>query len=135
MILKMLTYSALLFSGLTKNSFYTARDDRHLKGLVSVHHIIPRQFRNHPVIKISKYEKMINQFKEQSEPQKIWITKKDKLEKLGKENYTNLYNWEIIYLEKSFKIKIQNSIQYEKYAIKCETQRLNGPITFDIKWK
>ena len=56
MIAKILTYSALLFCGLTKNNFYTVRDNRHLKELVSVHHIIPRQFRNHPVIQMSNYE-------------------------------------------------------------------------------
>ena len=56
MISRILTYSALLFSGLTKNNFYKIRDNRDLKGLVSVHHIVPRQFKNHPVIKLSKYE-------------------------------------------------------------------------------
>ena len=56
MIFKLLKYSTLLFFGLTRNNFYTIRDNRNLKGLVSVHHIIPKQFKNHPVIKISKYD-------------------------------------------------------------------------------
>ena len=56
MLINLLTYSALLHSGLIRKYFYRFRDDKYLKGLVSVHHIIPREFRNHDVIKISKYD-------------------------------------------------------------------------------
>ena len=51
-----MTYSGLLFSGLSRKDFYNARNKRNLNGLVEVHHIIPREFRYHPTILFSEYD-------------------------------------------------------------------------------
>ncbi len=56
MILKVFTYSALLFSGLSKKNFKSVKNRYNLKKLVDIHHIIPREFRYHPTIILSKYE-------------------------------------------------------------------------------
>lgn len=51
-----MTYSGLLFSGLSRNDFYNTRDKRNLKKLVEVHHIIPREFTYHPTVLFSEYD-------------------------------------------------------------------------------
>ena len=55
MIFKLLTYTSLLFCNVPKNTFKKEKVKRKLNGLVEIHHIIPRQFRNHPTIRLSKY--------------------------------------------------------------------------------
>ena len=49
-----LLITAMLFlpmKGITKQHFKNTRVKFELQGLVQIHHIIPRQFRNHPVLK------------------------------------------------------------------------------------
>jgi hypothetical protein len=55
MLLKLLTYSGLLFSGTPKNHFKKIRSRKDLHGLIDIHHIIPREFKCHPTIRFSKY--------------------------------------------------------------------------------
>lgn len=55
-MIKILTYSALLFSGKPKNYFKNYKNRFNLNELVELHHIIPRQFKKHPAILLSKYE-------------------------------------------------------------------------------
>jgi len=55
MMFKLLTYSGLLFSYVPKSTFRSTRTERNLQGLIDIHHIIPRQLRNHPTIVLSKY--------------------------------------------------------------------------------
>jgi len=56
MWLKLLTYSSLLFYNTPKCHFKKTRIKRNLKGLVDIHHIIPREFKKHPSVVISKYD-------------------------------------------------------------------------------
>lgn len=53
--MKIITYSCLLFSGFTKHKFKYYRKRFNLNNLVEIHHIIPRQHKNHPVIINTKY--------------------------------------------------------------------------------
>lgn len=53
--MKIITYSCLLFSGLTKSKFKYYRKRYKLNNLVEIHHLIPRQHKNHPVILNCKY--------------------------------------------------------------------------------
>lgn len=55
-MLKLLTYTRLLFSGSPKTRFQQVRKSRNLQGLVDIHHIIPKQCHNHPTIRMSKYD-------------------------------------------------------------------------------
>lgn len=55
-MLKLLTYTSLLFADKSKIFFRNARDRRNLKGLIEIHHIIPRQLKKHPTIIYSDYE-------------------------------------------------------------------------------
>ena len=48
--MKILTYSCLLFSGFTKSKFKSYRKRYKLNNLVEIHHLIPKQHKNHPVI-------------------------------------------------------------------------------------
>jgi len=56
MIIKLLTYSGLLLSGIPKSEFSSTKKNYNLQGLVNVHHIIPQQLRNHPTIRFSNYK-------------------------------------------------------------------------------
>ena len=56
MLLKLLTYSGLLFSGTPHRHFKRVRLNKDLSGLVDIHHIVPREFRRHPTIHLSKYD-------------------------------------------------------------------------------
>ena len=51
-----MTYSGVLFSGLSRNDFYNVRNKNNLKELVEVHHIVPRQFTYHPTVLLSNYD-------------------------------------------------------------------------------
>jgi len=51
-----MTYSGLLFSGLSRNDFRNTRNRRNLKELVDIHHIVPREFTYHPTILLSNYD-------------------------------------------------------------------------------
>lgn len=51
MWLLILTIVILPMKGITKQHFKSTRVKFELQGLVQIHHIIPRQFRNHPVVK------------------------------------------------------------------------------------
>lgn len=53
--MKIITYSCLLFSGFTKNKFKNYKKRFSLNNLVEIHHIIPRQHKNHPVLLNTKY--------------------------------------------------------------------------------
>jgi len=53
--MKIITYSCLLFSGFTKFKFKNYRKRFRLNNLVEIHHIIPRQHKNHPVLLDTKY--------------------------------------------------------------------------------
>ena len=53
---RLLTYSSLLFSGMPKRKFRYMREKKNLKGLIDIHHIIPREFKKHPSIIFSKYD-------------------------------------------------------------------------------
>jgi hypothetical protein len=53
---RLLTYSSLLFSGMPKRTFRNMREKKNLKGLLDIHHIIPREFKKHPTIVFSKYD-------------------------------------------------------------------------------
>ena len=53
--MKIITYSCLLFSGFSKHKFKQYRKRFNLNNLVEIHHIIPRQHKNHPVIINTKY--------------------------------------------------------------------------------
>lgn len=55
-MLKLLTYSCLLFSGKNRAYFKNARNRRSLQEKVQIHHIIPREFKRHPTILFSDYE-------------------------------------------------------------------------------
>ena len=55
-MLKILTYSCLLFSGKNRTYFRNVRNRRNLQELVQIHHIIPREFKRHPTIIFSEYE-------------------------------------------------------------------------------
>ena len=55
-MLKLLTYTGLLFSGIPKTRFQKFRQDRNLTGLVDIHHIIPNQCMNHPTIALGNYD-------------------------------------------------------------------------------
>ena len=56
MILKLMTYSGLLFSGLSKSDFRNTRNNKNLQGIVDIHHIIPQELRYHPTIVLSEYD-------------------------------------------------------------------------------
>ena len=56
MLIKIVTYSCLLFSGKSKQYFRRERERFNLKGYVDIHHIIPRQFKSHEVIQNCKYD-------------------------------------------------------------------------------
>ena len=55
MLLKLLTYSGLLFSGIPKRRFQNIRTRKNLNGLVDIHHIVPLEFRYHPTVLFSEY--------------------------------------------------------------------------------
>lgn len=55
-MLKLLTYSCLLFSGKNRAYFRDVRNRRSLQEKVQIHHIIPREFKRHPTIIFSNYE-------------------------------------------------------------------------------
>jgi len=55
-MLKLLTYSCLLFSGKNRAYFRDVRNRRSLQEKVQIHHIIPREFKRHPTIIFSDYE-------------------------------------------------------------------------------
>jgi hypothetical protein len=55
MLFKLLTYSGLLFTGLSRKDFCNTRNKKDLRGLVEIHHIIPQEFRYHPTIIVSNY--------------------------------------------------------------------------------
>ena len=55
-MLRLLTYTGLLFSGLKHYDFRIIRNQRKLKGFVDIHHIVPQEFRYHPTIKLSNYD-------------------------------------------------------------------------------
>ena len=55
MLIKLLTYSGLLFSGTPKNHFKKLRIRKELSGLIDIHHIVPKEFKRHPTIRFSKY--------------------------------------------------------------------------------
>lgn len=50
-----IVYMSLLFSGKNHQYFRQARTKRGLTDIVQIHHIIPREFRNHPTIIESRY--------------------------------------------------------------------------------
>jgi hypothetical protein len=52
----LLIYSLFLNTDLSKADFKRAKKRFNLHGLVEIHHIIPRQFKNHPTIKFSNYD-------------------------------------------------------------------------------
>lgn len=54
-MIKLLTYTALIFSGFSKNYFKNIKNRYNLREKVEIHHIIPREFKNHPTIKYSNY--------------------------------------------------------------------------------
>ena len=54
-MIKYLTYTCLLFSGKNHQYFRNIRTRCGLTDLVQIHHIIPREFRNHPAIIDSGY--------------------------------------------------------------------------------
>tara|TARA_B110001452_G_scaffold267462_1_gene277445 strand:- start:2036 stop:2434 length:399 start_codon:yes stop_codon:yes gene_type:complete len=56
MLLKLFTYSGLLFSGLSRSDFINVKNKRNLNELVDIHHIIPREFKYHPTILFSEYD-------------------------------------------------------------------------------
>ena len=56
MLFKILTYSSLLFFNTPKYHFKKTRIKKNLKGLVDIHHIIPREFKKHPTILFSNYD-------------------------------------------------------------------------------
>lgn len=53
--MKIITYSSLIFSGLNINRFKYYKKRFKLTNLVEIHHIIPRQHTNHPIIIKTKY--------------------------------------------------------------------------------
>ncbi len=55
-ILKIITYSCLLFSQISKTKFKNYKNRFRLKDLVEIHHIIPRQYKKHEVILKTKYD-------------------------------------------------------------------------------
>ena len=55
-MLKLLTYTALLFSGKSKKYFQNTRARYNLKGLVEIHHIIPKSMKYHSTLLESNYE-------------------------------------------------------------------------------
>ena len=50
-----LLYKNLIFSGKTVYYFRQVKNKRNLNRLVEIHHIIPREFKNHPAIIYSDY--------------------------------------------------------------------------------
>ena len=52
----LLIYSGLLFSGLSRSNFKSIKKRYKLGDKVQIHHIIPREFKYHPVISFSEYE-------------------------------------------------------------------------------
>lgn len=50
MILLLTSVFVLPLEGITKQHFKDARCKYQLNGMVQIHHIIPRQFRNHPLL-------------------------------------------------------------------------------------
>jgi len=55
-MIKILCYASLLFSNVPRIKFQRLRNKKNLQGLVDIHHIIPKQCRNHPTIILSKYD-------------------------------------------------------------------------------
>lgn len=43
-------FAKLLFFGIPKTRFQHAKHRHNISGLVQIHHIVPRQFRNHPIV-------------------------------------------------------------------------------------
>jgi hypothetical protein len=54
--MKIITYSCLLFSGFTKHKFKSYKKRFNLNSLVEIHHLIPKQHKNHPVIQNLNYD-------------------------------------------------------------------------------
>jgi len=54
--MKIITYSCLLFSGFTKHKFKSYKKRFNLNSLVEIHHLIPKQHKNHPVILHLNYD-------------------------------------------------------------------------------
>lgn len=54
--MKIITYSCLLFSGFTKKKLKIYKKRFILHNLVEIHHIIPRQHKNHPVVLNTNYD-------------------------------------------------------------------------------
>ena len=52
----LLLYSLFFNTYIYKADFKQAKKKFNLSGLVEIHHIIPRQFKNHPTIKFSNYD-------------------------------------------------------------------------------
>jgi len=55
-MIKTIAYMSLLFSGKNHQYFRQQRHKRGLDDLVQIHHIIPKEFRNHPAIIYSDYD-------------------------------------------------------------------------------
>jgi hypothetical protein len=54
--MKIITYSCLLFSGFTKHKFKSYKKRFNLNSLVEIHHLIPKQHKNHPIIQNLNYD-------------------------------------------------------------------------------
>ena len=52
----LLLYSLFFNKNISKANFKQTKKKFNLDGLVEIHHIIPRQFKNHPTIKLSNYD-------------------------------------------------------------------------------
>ena len=55
-MIKILCYTSLLFSNTYRTKFQQVINEKNLKGLLDIHHIIPKQCKNHPTIIMSKYD-------------------------------------------------------------------------------
>ena len=55
-MIKILCYTSLLFCNIPRIKFQKVRQEKKLQGLVDIHHIIPKQCKNHPTIIMSQYD-------------------------------------------------------------------------------
>tara|TARA_B100001094_G_C18006879_1_gene708086 strand:+ start:347 stop:745 length:399 start_codon:yes stop_codon:yes gene_type:complete len=55
-MIKILCYASLLFFNTPRINFQELRNKKNLQGLLVIHHIIPKQCKNHPTIIMSKYD-------------------------------------------------------------------------------